>query len=73
MSYQKLKRNWKVAVQNFKLFLFLDYPPWQKKKKKKKKKKNSTKSQILSLSGPIAFMYHLIFVRLNQVLDNQKY
>ena len=32
----------------------------------------STKSQILSLSGPIAFMHYLIVIQLSQVLDNQK-
>ena len=42
---------------------FLELPPLTKK---------STKSQILSLSGPIAFMYHLFFIQLKLVLDNQK-
>ena len=37
--YQKLKRDWKVAVQKIKLFLFLELPPLTKKEKRKEKHK----------------------------------
>ena len=51
--YQKLKRNWKVAVQHFKLFLFRNYLPWRKTtttttttKNKNKKTKTKKKKQL---------------------------
>ena len=55
--YQKTERKLKLR---FYLFLFWNLLLWLR-----------NKAQILSLCSPIAFMYYLIFIQLNHVLENQ--